>query len=116
MERNSKRTSNARSLRKKQTKEESLLWYRFLRNYPYRFHRQYVIGNYIADFYCHKAGIVVELDGSQHYLPENHPQELQRTQYLESQELLVLRFSNLDVMNHFSRVCESIDLAVKSRV
>ena len=69
MERNEKLTGNARSLRKQMTKEEVHLWYQFLCRYKPRFHRQYVIGNYIADYCCHKAKIVVELDGSQHYDP-----------------------------------------------
>ena len=70
MERNSKLTANARALRKSMTKEESRLWYQFLCRYKPRFHRQYVIGPYIADFYCHQVKLVVELDGSQHCDPE----------------------------------------------
>ena len=49
------------------TKEERRLWYDFLRTYPVRFLRQKVIDNYIVDFYCHQARIIIELDGSQHY-------------------------------------------------
>ena len=115
MKRNSKLTENARSLRKQLTKEEAKLWYQFLRLYRPRFHRQYVIGNYIADFYCHQANLVVELDGSQHYTPEEMEYDRKRTAYLESQGLLVLRFSNLDVMRQFHSVCESVDMAVKER-
>ena len=113
MERNEKLTGNARSLRKQMTKEEAHLWYQFLCHYKPRFHRQYVIGNYIADFYCHKAKIVVELDGSQHCDPRKKDHDQKRTEYLRSQGLEVLRFSNLDVMRQFRRVCEAIDMAVK---
>jgi very-short-patch-repair endonuclease len=56
----------ARKLRKDATKEENLLWYNFLRTHKLQFRRQYIIGNYIVDFYCHVAKLVVELDGSQH--------------------------------------------------
>ena len=49
------------------TKEEKHLWNDFLRTYPIRFMRQKIIGRYIADFYCAKANLVIELDGSQHY-------------------------------------------------
>ena len=49
------------------TKEERHLWYDFLRTYPIRFLRQKVIDNYIVDFYCSQAGLIIELDGSQHY-------------------------------------------------
>ena len=113
MERNTKLKGNARTLRKNMTKEEAQLWYQFLCRYPLRFRRQYIIGNYIADFYCHQAKLVVELDGSQHCTPEEQEYDLKRTQYLQSQGLRVLRFSNLDVMRQFRNVCEAIDMAVK---
>ncbi len=60
-------TDNAKKLRKNMTKEERHLWYDFLRQYPVRFLRQKVIDNYIVDFYCAKAKLVIELDGGQHY-------------------------------------------------
>ena len=115
MERNQNLKKNAQSLRKNQTREENLLWYQFLRHYPCQFRRQYVIGNYIVDFYCHQAKLVVELDGSQHYDPEGISRDAERTQYLESVGLMVLRFSNLDVLKRFSSVCETIDNVVKER-
>ena len=113
MEKNHKLTDNARTLRKQMTKEDEKLWYQFLRLYSPRFHRQYVIGNYIADFYCHQAKLVVELDGSQHYTPEEMEYDQKRTEYLQSQGLTVIRLSNLDVMRQFQSICEAIDLAVK---
>ena len=57
----------AKDLRKEMTKYEKHLWYDFLRDYPVRFQRQKAIGRYIADFYCAKAKLVIELDGSGHY-------------------------------------------------
>ena len=116
MEQNQKLTPLSQTLRKNQTKEENLLWYKFLRMYPYRFRRQYKIGNYIVDFYCHRAKLVVELDGSQHYDVARQGQEAERTKYLESLGCMVLRFSNLDVMRQFRNVCEAIDMAVGERV
>ena len=116
MEKNQKLTQNAQSLRKNMTKEEARLWYQFLCRYPFRFRRQYVIGNYIVDFYCHKAKLAVELDGSQHYTPEEQEKDQIRTHYLEQQGVLVLRFSNLDVIRQFRNVCESIDIQVKERM
>ena len=115
MEQNRKLTGRAQDLRKNMTKEEAHLWYQFLCRYPLRFRRQYVIGNYIADFYCHKAKLVVELDGSQHYTPEEMAYDRQRSDYLESLGLQVMRFSNLDVMRQFRNVCEAIDRTAKER-
>ena len=96
------------------TKEEAHLWYQFLCRYPLRFRRQYVIGNYIADFYCHQAKLVVELDGSRHYDPRETEYD-KKTKYLQSEGLHVLRFSNLDVMRQFDAVCEEIDTTAKAR-
>ena len=59
----------AKALRRDMTPAERLLWYRFLRGYPVRFQRQKALGDFIADFYCAKARLVVELDGSQHGTP-----------------------------------------------
>ena len=116
MEQNQKLTPLSQALRKNQTKEENLLWYNFLRRYPHQFRRQYKIGNYIVDSYCHKAKLVVELDGSQHYDPAYQDREAKRTKYLENNGLKVLRFSNLDVTRQFRNVCEAIDLAVGERI
>ena len=113
MERNNKLTGNAKALRRQMTKEEAKLWYQFLRLYKPRFHRQYVIGSFIADFYCHQAKLVVELDGSQHCTPEEMEYDQRRTEYLQLQGLTVMRLSNLDVMRKFQNVCEVIDMAVK---
>ncbi len=115
MERNSELTKRAQQLRKSLTKEEARLWNQFLSRYPLRFRRQYVIGNYIVDFYCHKAKLVVELDGSQHLSPDEMEYDKSRTAYLESQGLQVLRFSNLDILRQFQNVCTAIDMAAKER-
>ena len=95
------------------TKEELHLWYDFLRQYPVRFSRQKVLGKYIVDFYSAQAKIIIELDGSQHYEPENVKKDAERTAYLEEFGLTVLRIPNNEVMNHFLGVCEYIDTAVK---
>lgn len=108
MERNSKLTKLARELRKNQTKEESLLWYNFLRKAPVRFHRQDVIGDYIVDFYCHKAKLVIELDGSQHFEKEGQMKDATRDAYLQAQGLRVLRIPNNALKENFRGVCEYI--------
>ena len=105
--------SIGRVLRKNMTKEERHLWYDFLRGYPIRFIRQKIIGNYIVDFYCAKAGLVIELDGSQHYEHKGLVEDLERTKYLETQGLKVIRIPNNEIHNNFSGVCEFIDNEVK---
>mgnify|MGYP006373636101 CR=1 FL=1 len=104
---------NAKNLRKNMTKEEKHLWYDFLKNYPVKFLRQKIIGNYITDFYCAKAKLVIELDGSQHYENSGMQADALRTKFLEQYGLKVIRISNLDVNRNFEGVCEHIDNSVK---
>ncbi|MBR3752774.1 MAG: endonuclease domain-containing protein [Ruminiclostridium sp.] len=103
----------ARNLRKNMTPWERKLWYDFLRTYPARFQRQKAIGSYIADFYCAKAKLVIELDGGGHYDPNQIEQDARRTKALQAMGLTVLRFSNLDIHRNFSGVCQSIDNHIK---
>ena len=79
-----------------------------------RFQRQKAIGNYIADFYCAKAKLVIELDGGGHYTTEQTERDMIRTKELEAMDLTVLRICNLDIDRNFSGVCEYVDLTVKN--
>ena len=104
----------AKALRKNMTPWERKLWYEFLREYPIRFQRQKAIGNYIADFYCAKASLIVELDGGGHYTAEQMEKDEVRTTELGEINLKVLKICNLDIDRNFSGVCEYIDLTVKN--
>ena len=103
----------AKHLRREMTKEERHLWYDFLRSYPVRFSRQKVLGKYIADFYSAQAKIVIELDGSQHYEPDELKNDADRTAFLERYGLRVIRIPNNEVTGNFRGVCEYIDAAVR---
>ena len=116
MRHNSQLTSHAQKLRKEMTKEERRLWYEYLSKYPLRFRRQVTDGNYILDFYCAAAKLAIELDGSQHYEPEEQYYDERRIAYLNSIGIYVLRFSNLDVLRNLRGVCQKIDLVVSERV
>ena len=95
------------------TREENHLWYDFLRTYPVRFSRQKVLGKYIADFYCAKAHLIVELDGSGHYTEEGKKYDEERTAFLEKYGLTVIRIPNTAIHKNFRGVCEYIDLLVE---
>ena len=103
----------AKQLRKEMTKEERHLWYDYLRTYPVRFSRQKVLGKYIADFYSAEAKLVIELDGSQHYENEERQKDAERTAFLESYGLTIIRIPNNEISRNFQGVCEYIDTAVK---
>ena len=106
----------SQELRRSMTREERHLWYDFLKTYPVPIHRQYSFGAYIADFYCHKAKLVMELDGSQHCEPGNLEYDRQRTAYLEKEGLYVMRISNRDVNERFRAVCEAVDCVIRRRM
>ena len=105
---NPKLTANAQKLRKNMTKEERNLWYNFLKELPITINKQKVIGNYIVDFYCASAKIVIELDGSQHFEEQGKRYDEKRDEYLKSLGLTVLRYSNYDVNTNFYGVCTDI--------
>ncbi len=106
----------AKSLRKNATPQENHLWYDFLRTYPVRFQRQKTIGQFIADFYCEKAKLVIEIDGSQHFTPEGVTHDAARTAAIETCGVNVLRFTNRDIDSEFKAVCMKIDSAVHERL
>ena len=104
----------AKTLRKNMTPWERKLWYDFLRNYPVRFQRQKAIGNYSADFYCAKAGLIIDLDGGGPYTPEQAGKDEQRTNELNAMNLTVVRICNLDIGRNFCGVCEYVDRLVQN--
>ena len=106
----------ARELRNNPTKEEKKLWYDFLSSYPIRFTRQKVLGQYIADFYCEQAKLVIELDGSQHFTDEGLRYDQTRGEFLEEYGLEIVRIPNNEINDNFDGVCEFIDSAVKEAV
>ena len=110
---NEKNISLAQNLRKNATPQENRLWYDFLSEYGVRFQRQKAIDNFIADFYCHKAKLVIEIDGSQHYTEQGIQKDEFRTEKLEGYDLKVIRFTNDEINTRFRDVCEYIDGVVK---
>ena len=90
------------------TKEEKHLWYDFLKKLPQIVRRQKVIGNYIVDFYCAEAKLVIELDGTQHRTKEGKQDDFLRDSYLNDLGIAVVRYSNLDIRENFEGVCADI--------
>ena len=83
------------------------------KTYPVRFLRQKVIDNYIVDFYCHSARLIIELDGSQHYEEKGLLKDKIRTERIKLRNLAVIRIPNNEVNRNFEGVCQYIDNAVK---
>jgi very-short-patch-repair endonuclease len=98
----------ARQLRKEQTDAEKLLWcvLRGRHFCGFKFRRQYPIYGYILDFYCHDAGLAVELDGGGHNNEEQRLYDEERTKVLKAASIRVIRFWNNDVLNSLEEVLE----------
>ncbi|MBN2380056.1 endonuclease domain-containing protein [candidate division WOR-3 bacterium] len=99
-----------RELRSLQTPAEAKLW-ACLRNNQllgFKFRRQYPIGRFIVDFYCHKAKLAIELDGGGHAESEQAEYDEERSQCLEAEGIKILRFWNADVIKNLEGVIEAI--------
>jgi len=100
----------ARDLRTRQTDAEASLW-QLLRNRQllgFKFRRQHQFGDYIVDFYCHEACLVIECDGPVHEQNEQWHHDQSRDAYMISSGLRVLRFTNQEILNNPDRVLEQI--------
>lgn len=113
---NSNLKEQSRELRKNMTEQEKRLWFCFLKEYPIRIYRQRVIGCYIADFYCSKAKVVIEIDGSQHYTDEGMNYDENRTKAINDFGVEAIRFSNYDVNTNFEGVCMEIDKVISTKM
>ena len=101
-------TKYAQELRKDMTREERDLWYKFLRYFPIVVKKQYVIGDYIVDFFIPSKKIAIEIDGSQHYEPEARAADQVRDAELMRYGIRVLRYTNFDVQKRFEGVASDI--------
>ena len=102
--------SNSRELRKNMTDAERLLWSK-IRNKQlkgYRFARQKIIGDYIVDFFCSQALLVIELDGGQHYTTEGIQKDRIRDRFISNPGIRVLKFSDRDILTNISGVIDVI--------
>jgi len=100
----------SRELRAHMTDAEKSLWLKLRRKQlkGYQFCRQKIVGGYIVDFYCPGARLIVEVDGGQHYGPEEMAKDRVRDRYLQEQGLKVLRFSDREVLVERESVLEKI--------
>lgn len=115
--RDKKLRDRSRQMRKEPTPQERRLWYDFLRAAQPQWNRQRIIGEYIVDFYCAKAKLVIELDGMQHYDKAGLIEyDKIRTDYLEALDLKVLRFANMEIDQNFQAVCKIIQKESLNRV
>ena len=109
--------ANARPLRRTSTDAERILWseLRAGRLNGASFRRQVPIGHYIADFICHAAKLVIELDGGQRFSDQGERADARRSAAIETMGFKVLRFSNLDVMTNRAGVLETIATTIAER-
>ena len=102
----------AQALRRDPTPAEKKLWFEFLRDLPQKFTRQKPLGGYVADFYCSRERLVIELDGDSHFYDAAERYDQRRTAALQHTGLTVIRFTNLEVLEGFEGVCAAINAAL----
>ena len=100
----------AKELRKTETQAEKLLWLRLNKNQlsGLQFRRQHPINRFIADFYCPKLKMVIEIDGTIHDLPENKEYDIGRTELLKEFGIIVIRFDNEQILYNIDEVIDKI--------
>lgn len=108
----------SRDLRSNMTDAEQMLWQRLRRKQilGLQFYRQKPILNFIVDFYCSAANLVIECDGAQHYTEDGRLADQIRDQALSELGLVVLRFSNRQILTEMDAVVEQIYWVVKQRL
>ena len=99
----------SKEMRKFATEAESILWeYLRAKQLGKTFKRQHIIGDYIADFVCLESGLIVELDGGYHQLPEQQINDELRTVWLEKHGFRVIRFKNEELLTNIDHCLEII--------
>lgn len=108
----------AKQLRNNQTEAELFLWghLNFITISGVRFKRQHPILYFIADFYCHKAKLIIEVDGGYHNLPEQYIYDKNRDKELEEFGLKVIRFTNEQVFNNIENVLNIIEEEINNKL
>ena len=108
----------AKKLRNNQTEAEMYLWDNLqrLKHLKIRFKRQHPVLYFIADFYCHKAKIIIEVDGGYHDIPEQYLYDRNRENELNELGLKVVRFTNEEVLNSIEKVLKTIEKEIKERI
>ena len=101
----------ARILRKTMTPAEKMLWERLRRKQlkGYKFRRQHPVANYIADFYCHRAKLIVEIDGSYHHQEDQKYRDTEKSSDLQSFGITIIRFTNEEVIGNIEKVLPNIN-------
>ena len=110
--------SQARSFRTDTTEAETILW-NALRNRRlngFKFRRQHPVNKYIADFYCHEARLIVEVDGDIHNDIDIQEHDEGRTFELKEFDIKVIRFSNLEIINKLNEVLHRINLEIQQSI
>ena len=105
----------ARELRRRSTPAEAALWdaLRAGRLAGFKFRRQHPIGRFVVDFYCVRAGVAIEIDGPVH--AQQAEADRLRQEFLESREIIVLRFTNDDIERDLARVLATISQTLADR-
>lgn len=108
----------AKELRNNQTEAEIFLWENlgYLQGLNVRFKRQHPILYFIADFYCHKAKLIIEVDGGYHNIPEQYLYDTNRDSELEDLGIKVIRFTNKQVLNDIKKTLNVIEEVIKERI
>ena len=109
--------NRARQLRKNTTWAEKVLWrhLRARRTENCKFRRQYPEGPYILDFFCSELSLAIEMDGSEHGLPERAQRDRTRDEYLNNRGIRVIRFWNFQIRENLDGILQRVRMEIDKR-
>ena len=110
----------AKDLRKRMTKAEEILWMHLKNGISgYKFRRQHPIATYIADFFCYRLKLIVEVDGSVHNISEVTSNDIIRQTDLENLSYTIIRFTNVEIFEQVDivlyKISESVNKIIKNK-
>ena len=106
---------NARRFRRELSLPEKLLWVRIRRG-ELHFRRQHPVGEYVLDFYCASAKLAIEVDGAAHYFGDRPQRDERRTEWLDEQQIEVLRIPAKDVLKDPDEIADAVIRFCSARV
>src|SRR6185312_6039885 len=109
--------ANAKKLRNEPTASEIIFWSLLKQHFPgYRFKRQHPISQYIADFYCHKLKLVIEIDGAYHLSDESKINDKIRDEFMQSLGLEIIRFTKQEICEKGENVIMRLKKMIKNKL
>jgi very-short-patch-repair endonuclease len=97
----------SKTMSRQMTQAEKIIWFKLLKNHVFKWQKQKIIDPYILDFFCYKLSLGIEIDGEEHTKKQLY--DLNRTKFLNSMKIQIIRFTDHDILYNFNQVINQIN-------